>query len=128
MTTTIRNNKSVTNMKLAVLQESRELRKRLELCDEFLNKLGGIRDIQLAENKPRKNSVYHKGAPDELFNVLKKHKGEFTVDTAVNIADDNNLDLDRTQIMNGIQALIRQNKIKVVIPGLGRRVASYKIA
>lgn len=131
MSTTQTQNKSVKphNLQKMILAELRGLESQKNLYENFLKQLGGITEVreqELTTHKTRKSPF--RGGPAALHEALKSVNGEFTVDRAVMVARESKLDLDRTQILNSIQLLIKRGQINVVKAGLGRSQAVYQLA
>lgn len=119
------------NLQKMILAELRDLDSQKNLCETFLKKLGGIGEIREQELSTRKTGARKspkRGAPLELLENLREVNGTFTVDEAMGVARRNKLEYSRTDVMNYLQALIKLGKVKVVEPGIGRRIAIYEVA
>lgn len=113
----------------AALEKHNQLADQIHLVEQLIKSLGGVQRVAEQEHKSKKapRRTPHRGAPGEIYDALKGVNGEFTVDNAVVAVKEAKLSLDRTQVLNGLQSLIKQRRVNVVKAGLGRSHAIYEL-
>jgi len=115
--------------------EKRTLINMLKVCGYTLSDIGDVEgeneNHATTQTKTRKQQVRERkssrrGAPNELFEeVIQNMNGDFTIDQLLSTVKRTELDFDRTQIMNAIQSLIKNGKVKIIHSGKGRAIAIY---
>ena len=115
-----------------ILARLNSIEEEKQILEQALRILGGVNKVRAIESKPvikphTSHASPHRGSPDEVFAIAKQINGDFTMKSLLVEVRKNKVRLDKTQVMNAIQALVKRNQVNIKKSGKGRAVAVYEV-